>query len=153
MGSTGSTTIRLQPQTCDLTPWAGQTVGLAFRYFSDSNTHGDGFWVDDVMVGDALVSDGSTLAGWLSATQYNRVEVEGYTVRLIAYGDGNKAWISLVSLDEDFNGVLTRGALRTAIGFQADVVAAIVTYHDRSEEVQQYAPYSLRVNGVVQPGG
>ncbi|HET6791306.1 MAG TPA: hypothetical protein VFI35_06940, partial [Actinomycetota bacterium] len=55
------------PQTCDLTQWQGQTVGLAFRYFSDSNTHGDGFWVDDVMIDDTLVSDGSTLAGWLSA--------------------------------------------------------------------------------------
>jgi hypothetical protein len=51
------------------------------------------------------------------------------------------------------NGVLTGGALRKAIGFKADVVAAIVTYHDSSEEVQQNAPYSLRVNGVVQPGG
>jgi hypothetical protein len=60
------------------------------------------------------------------------------------------------------NGVLTGGALRKVIGFKgrcfipseyADVVAAIVTYHDSSEEVQQYAPYSLRVNGVVQPCG
>src|SRR5215207_1578381 len=142
-----------QPQTCDLTPWAGRTVGLAFRYFSDSNTHGDGFWVDDVMIDDTLISDGSTLDGWLSGTQFNPVEVEGYTVRLVAYGNGNKAWIGQLSLDEDMNGVLTGGALRNAIGFTADVVAAIVTYHDRSEEVQQYAPYTLRVNGLVQPGG
>jgi len=142
-----------QPQTCDLTPWAGQTVGLAFRYFSDSNTHGDGFWVDDVMIDDTLISDGSTLEGWLSGTQYNPIEVEGYTVRLIAYGNGNKASIAEVSLDEDMNGVLTRGKLVKAIGRKADVVAAIVTYHDRTEEVQQYAPYTLRVNGVVQPGG
>ena len=74
-----------QPQTCDLTPWAGQTVGLAFRYFSDSNTHGDGFWVDDVMIDDTLISDGSTLEGWQSATEFNPVEVEAYTVRLIAW--------------------------------------------------------------------
>jgi hypothetical protein len=100
-----------------------------------------------------LISDGSTLEGWQSATEFNPVEVEAYTVRLIAYGDGNKAWIDSLSLDEDFNGVLEGGALRTAIGSQAEVVAAIVTYHDPSEEVQQYAPYSLRVNGVVQPGG
>jgi hypothetical protein len=142
-----------QPQTCDLTPWAGQTVGLAYRYFSDSNTHGDGFWVDDVMIDDALISDGSTLEGWQSATEFNPVEVEAYTVRLIAYGNGNKAWIGQLSLDEDMNGVLSGGAMRKAIGSKADVVAAIVTYHDSSEEVQQYAPYSLRVNGVVQPGG
>jgi bacillopeptidase F (M6 metalloprotease family) len=116
-----------QPQTCDLTAWAGQTVGLAFRYFSDSNTHGDGFWVDDVMIDDTLISDGSTLEGWQSATEFNPVEVEGYTVRLIAYGNGNKAWIGQLSLDEDMNGVLTGGALRKAIGSKADVVAAIVT--------------------------
>ncbi len=33
------------------------------------------------------------------------------------------------------------------------VVSAIVTYHDGTETVLQYAPYTLRVNGVVQPGG
>ncbi|MGH2640193.1 MAG: peptidase M6 [Actinomycetota bacterium] len=143
-----------QPQTCDLTPWAGQTdVGLAFRYFSDSNTHGDGFWVDDVMIGETLISDGSSFEGWQSATQFNNVEVERYTVRVIAYGGGNRAFIAEVPLDEDMNGVLTGGALRKAIGFQAETVAAIVTYHDSTELVQQYAPYTLRVNGVVQPGG
>ena len=83
---------------CDLTPCAGQTVGLAFRYFSDSNTHGDGFWVDDVMIDDTLISDGSTLEGWQSATEFNPVEVEAYTVRLIAYGNGNKAWIGQLSM-------------------------------------------------------
>jgi len=147
-------TPTFEPQACDLSPWAGQTVGLAFRYFSDSNTHGDGFWVDDVMIDDTLISDGSTLAGWESATQFNNVEVEAYTVRVIAYGGrGNRALIAEVPLDEDMNGVLTRGVLRKAIGVNADVVAAIVTYHDSTELVQQYAPYTLRVNGVVQPGG
>jgi hypothetical protein len=141
------------PQTCDLSAWAGQTVGLAFRYFSDSNTHGDGFWADNVMIDDTLISDGSTLEGWQSATEFNPVEVEAYTVRLVAYGGGNKALIGEVSLDEDMNGVLSGGALRKAIGQKADVVAAIVTYHDSTELVQQYAPYTLRVNGVVQPGG
>ena len=141
------------PQACDLTPWAGQTVGLAFRYFSDSNTHGAGFWADDVMIDGTLISDGSTLEGWQSSTQFNNVEVEAYTVRLIAYGGGNKAFIAEVPLDVDMNGVLTGGALRKAIGTNAEVVSAIVTYHDSTELVQQYAPYTLRVNGVVQPGG
>jgi hypothetical protein len=146
-------TPTFQPQACDLTPYAGSTVGLAFRYFSDSNTHGAGFWADDVMIDGELVSDGSTLGGWLSGTEYNPVEVEGYTVRLIAYGNGQKAWIADVPLDENLNGELTGGALRTRIGFRADTVAAIVTYHDSTEEVLQYAPYILRVNDVRQPGG
>jgi hypothetical protein len=33
------------------------------------------------------------------------------------------------------------------------VVSAIVTYHDDTELVQQYACYDLTVNGVTQPGG
>ena len=36
---------------------------------------------------------------------------------------------------------------------QADFVAAIVFYDDPSETSAQYAPYTLTVNGVMQPGG
>jgi hypothetical protein len=35
----------------------------------------------------------------------------------------------------------------------ADTVSAIVTYHDDTELVTQYAPYVLSVNTVTQPGG
>ena len=43
--------------------------------------------------------------------------------------------------------------MAAAIGTTADVVAAIVTYHDGTQLVTQYAPYELTVNGVMQPGG
>jgi hypothetical protein len=143
------------PQTCDLSAYAGQTVGLAFRYFSDSNTHGDGFWVDNVAVGGTEVSDGSTLDGWLSATQYNAVEVEGYTVQLVAYDSagGGEAHLFSLPVDDAFHGELSGDAVAEAIGTTADVVAAIVTYHDGTQLVTQYAPYALTVNGVLQPGG
>jgi len=36
---------------------------------------------------------------------------------------------------------------------KADFVGAMVFYDDPSETSQQYAPYKLTVNGVVQPGG
>jgi Immune inhibitor A-like, MAM domain len=141
------------PQTCDLTPYAGTTVGLAFRYFSDSNTHGDGFWVDNVAVGGNLVSDGSTLDGWQSATEYNPVEVEGYSVQLISYG-GGEAHIFSLPIDGNFHGELTDAtAITDAIGPDADVVSAIVTFRDGTELVTQYAPYTLTVNGTPQPGG
>jgi hypothetical protein len=32
-------------------------------------------------------------------------------------------------------------------------VVAIVAYDEPTEQVQQYAPYTLTVNGVTQPGG
>ena len=34
-----------------------------------------------------------------------------------------------------------------------DKVVAIVAYDEPTEQVQQYAPYTLTVNGVLQPGG
>jgi hypothetical protein len=143
------------PQTCDLSAYVGQTVGLAFRYFSDSNTHGDGFWVDNVAIDGTAISDGSTLDGWLSATQYNAVEIEGYTVQLVAYDSvgGGEAHLFSLPVDGSFHGELTGDAVAAAIGTSADVVSAIVTYHDGTQLVTQYAPYELTVNGVLQPGG
>ena len=141
------------PVTCDLSAFAGQTIVIAFRMVTDGAVHFGGFWVDDVAIGDTILSDGSTLEGWSSITQFNPIEVEGFTVRVIAYRDAKKAWVGEVPLDEDFNGVLQGGALTKAIGSQADVVSVIVTYHDSTETVGQYAPYRLRVNGVLQPGG
>jgi hypothetical protein len=142
------------PQTCDLTPYAGTTVGLAFRYFSDSNTHGDGFWVDNVAVGGNPVSDGSTLDGWQSATEYNPVDVEGYSVQLVSYDDaGTQAHLFPLAIDGSFHGELSGSAITDAIGPDAEVVSAIVTFHDDTELVTQYAPYTLTVNGVLQPGG
>ena len=43
--------------------------------------------------------------------------------------------------------------MAAAIGSDNDVVSAIVTYHDGTQLVSQYAPYTLQVNGVTQPGG
>jgi hypothetical protein len=141
-----------QPQTCDLSAYAGQTVGLAFRYFSDSNTHGDGFWVDNVAINGTVVSDGSALTGWQSATQLNPVEIQGYSVQLISYG-GGEAHVFSLPIDATFHGSLSGAEVAAAIGTTADTVSAIVTYHDDTELVTQYAPYVLSVNTVTQPGG
>jgi hypothetical protein len=143
------------PQTCDLTRYAGQTVGLAFRIFNDGGVHFTGFWVDNVAIDGTVISDGSTLAGWQSATEYNPIEVESYTVQLVAYDDPGhtEAHVFSIPIDTSFHGELTGDAVTAAIGSTANVVSAIVTYHDRTELVAQYAPYSLSVNGVTQPGG
>ncbi len=143
------------PQTCDLTPYAGQTLGLAFRIFNDAGVHFTGFWVDNVAIDGTPISDGSTLDGWQSATQYNPIEVEGYTVQLVAYDDPGhtEAHVFSIPIDASFHGELTGADVAAAIGSTANVVSAIVTYHDRTEQVAQYAPYTLSVNGVTQPGG
>lgn len=138
----------------DLSQYAGQNVYIAFRYESDSGVALDGWWVDNVKVGDTVISDGSSTDGWMSPTQVNPIEANGYTVQLIAYTDDKMhAYIARLPLDADFRGSLTGEALTNAIGTEAQTVAAIVTYDDPTESVNQYAPYTLTVNGDVQPGG
>ncbi len=153
---------------CDLSAYAGQTVVISFRIVTDGSVFEDGFWVDDVALDGGSISDGSTLDGWSSLTEFRPIDVEGYTVRLVAYSactharranhhhhhdGGCVARIAKLHLNDAFDGWLSGWRLRKAIGRDARIVSAIVTYHDGTESVLQYAPYTLRVNGVVQPGG
>ena len=46
-----------------------------------------------------------------------------------------------------------KAKVREVVDKKADFVGAIVFYDDPSESSVQYAPYTLTVNGVVQPGG
>jgi hypothetical protein len=67
---------------------------------------------------------------------------------------GGEAHIFSLPLDDAFHAELTDAtAITDAIGPDADVVAAIVTFRDGTELVTQYAPYTLTVNDVLQPGG
>lgn len=61
--------------------------------------------------------------------------------------------IGSVPLDANFDGSLGDANLDAIIGTTAGTVAAVVTYEDSTETVLQTAPYTLTVNGVVQPGG
>jgi immune inhibitor A len=46
-----------KPLTASLADYAGQQAQLRFRMFNDANTHGFGFKVDNIRVGDALSED------------------------------------------------------------------------------------------------
>ena len=70
-------------QTFDLTPYAGQDILVGFRYVSDGGVNDGGWYVDDVDVGDTLVSDGSSTAAFQSPTQVNPIEVANWNVRLV----------------------------------------------------------------------
>jgi hypothetical protein len=145
-------------ETCELPDgFAGQTVDLAFRYVTDSGVNEAGWWVDDVAVDGTPVSDGSDLAVWQSGTEAHPTPVDGFTVQLVAYdSDGSAAWVGQLPVTkgaDGFHGELSGADLASAIGTSADTVAALVMQDDPTETVKQYAPYTLTVNGVVQPGG
>ena len=76
-GDSGS----FQPQTADLTPYAGQKVLLGFRYITDSGVDEGGFWVRNLDVGGTALPVG--LGGWKSYSQVKPQSVNGYTVQLV----------------------------------------------------------------------
>lgn len=141
-------------ETCDLRAYAGQKIVIAFRYVTDASVQFDGFWVDNVALNSTELSDGSTLEGWQSLTQYNPIEVDGWTVQLLRYTKKHKdAYITRLPLNAGFEGHANKAWIRHNLGRGSGVIAAIVTYWDSTGTVQQYAPYVLEVNGDTQPGG
>jgi bacillopeptidase F (M6 metalloprotease family) len=141
-----------RPQTANLSAYAGQSVLLAFRYITDSGVDEGGFWVRNISVGGTALP-GDSLTGWQSATEVNPIAVQGFTVQLVAYGaNGEPVWYHRL-VDGGFTGSLSGSALQAAIGTSASTVAALVMYDDDSETAPKQARYTLKVNGVTQPGG
>jgi len=154
------TTFRTE--SCDLSAYTGRTVILMFRGVTDWETIGndadtanDGWFVDDIVLGGTLLSDGTSLDGWKSETQIAPINVAGWTIQLVGYrSDGRTpAVLASVPIGGDFTASLDKGKLQRLIGDQADVVAALVTYDEPTEANEKYARYELRVNGALQPGG
>ena len=143
-------------ETCSLSGYSGDVL-LAFRTYNDPATLGEsaavdpGFWVDNVKIGSALVSDGSDIASWQSPTQVHASAVSNFVVTIMSV-NGNKITLKQLPLNTDF-AVRNKANVQKYIDKNADLVAAIVTYDDPAETSDQYAPYQLTVNGVVQPGG
>jgi Immune inhibitor A peptidase M6 len=141
--------------TYDLGAYRGRTVLLAFRLASEARVTFPGWWIDDVRLGGATLSAGRTLAGWKSFSQLTPGErVGGFTVQLVGYtSNAKRAFIRRLRLDGRLRARLSGAALRRMLAGGYDVVAAIVTFDDPTEGRREYAPYVLRVNGILQPGG
>jgi hypothetical protein len=67
-------------------------------------------------------------------------------------GNGTTVRITKLPLTSDFK-IDDEKELDHFVSKRAEFVAVVVTYDDPAESVDQYAPYKLTVNGVVQPGG
>jgi hypothetical protein len=144
------TTDGFEPHSYDLSAYAGQTVLLGIQYISDGGVNEGGLLVDDITVGGALVSDGSSLAPFDSPTEIRPTPVNNWNLRLIAYDEKNQ-----IALQVSYNGKnkVQLGFLQLLFLSVFPKVVAVVAYDEPTELVQQYAPYKLTVNGVVQPGG
>ena len=76
---------------------------VAFRYVSDGGVNEGGLLVDDITVGGTVVSDGSSLAPFDSASEVNPTEVANWNVRLVGIDDGQRTNV----LPDEFDGRIT----------------------------------------------
>jgi hypothetical protein len=140
-------------ETCDLSAYSGQTIAISFRYVTDGGVAEDGVWIDNVDVSGTSYGDGSSLAGWMSPTQYNPPDVE-FLVQFVMYRNNHTlARIGWMDLDANNDGELDDAEIDAVIGPKGAVVGALVTYLAADENLADYAGYELWVNGVLQPGG
>jgi hypothetical protein len=144
------TTTGFEPHSYSLAAYAGQTVLVSFRYVSDGGVNEGGLLLDDITVGGTTISDGSSLAPFRSVTQIRPISVNNWNVRLIGIDEAHQFALQL-----EFNGKnsFSLNAIQLAVLFVFPKVVAVVAYDEPTEQVQQYAPYQLTVNGVLQPGG
>jgi hypothetical protein len=144
------TTTGFEPHSYDLSTYAGQNVLINFRYVSDGGVNEGGLELDDIAVGGTVISDGSSLAPFKSPTEIHPTVVNNINLRLVGLDPAHHlAW------QFEFNGKydLSLNRIQLALLALFPQVVAIVTYDEPTEQVQQYAPYQLTVNGVLQPGG
>ncbi len=134
----------------DLTPYAGQDVILGFRYLSDPLVNSGGWYIDDVKVGNTLISDGTSTAPFQSFTEIRPQRLAPFTVTLVGLDeDGRRARV--IRMDKTFNFNLTKRQLNSLRGYP--VVVAIVSCDDFTETQTTYAPYNLKANAITQLGG
>ena len=146
------TTAGFEPHSFDLSAYAGQSVLVSIRYVSDGGVNEGGLLVDDITLGATTVSDGSSLDPFDSPTEILPVQVHNWNLRLVGLDAKHH-----VGLQVQFNGkskvkLSSRSSTLRSLRHFPQVVA-IVAYDEPTEQVQQYAPYTLTVNGALQPGG
>ena len=69
--------------------------------------------------------------------------------------DGNRATLGQVRLKSGKTHSVSSKSLFADVFAQApaETVAMLVMYDEPTETINRYAPYTLKINGVVQPGG
>lgn len=144
------TTVGFEPHSFNLAAYAGQTIHLGFRYVSDGGVNEGGLLVDDVTIGATSVTDGSNLDRFDSPTEISPIEVDNWNLRLIGYDERNSV---ALQIEIDGRNSVRLNQLQLLFFAFFPKVAAVVAYDEPTEQVAQYAPYTLKINGVTQGGG
>jgi hypothetical protein len=151
----------------DLSAYANQTILLAFHYATDPAKSGndsaasnDGWWLDNIAVNGAVLSDGSTasLASFGDITTFQPIPT-AYTVQVIGIKPGQFTVTPLAVDPATKLGTLSAAQLTDLAGYE--YIVAVVTFDAPLDALGQaitdYGSYALTVtrNGVATllPGG
>src|SRR5262249_53256447 len=97
------------------------------------------------------IRDGSNISAVKSPTQKRAIAVKNWNVRLVGIDEGKIPVVLQVEVHGEKNRALNRG--HPAAGRRVEKVLALERGDEPANQVQQYAQYTLTVNGVLQPGG
>jgi Immune inhibitor A peptidase M6 len=134
-GLNGSSGEAFVPLRYNLSAYAGKRVLLGFRYVTDGSVNDGGWSIKDITLGGRPVSSEAT--DYRSPTQVRPTLVYAMHATLVGMNAGRVRQVPVTEWPK----------LR---GFGK--VVAIVAYDEPTETIGQYAPYTLTVNGVRQPG-
>jgi hypothetical protein len=139
------------PETFDLSAYSGPIL-IGFRFMSDWATNGNGvlddpnWYVDNVMVGSTMISDGSNASAFNDLTFYQPIDLN-FNVDIVAMnttGNGKKTTYKVFHLTTDVDSEASSPfEIRKALSASSKAVV-IVTF-DAAQGIADYAPYTLQV--------
>jgi hypothetical protein len=124
----------------DLSPYAGQNILIAFRYVTDWAFSEAGWFIDNVMVDDTLISDGSDASVFRDITEILPIEND-FTVTFVGFRaqrNGMQYKAATIKVDDATESFFTELA---QILQWADRAAMLVTF-DAPEGFTAYADYT-----------
>jgi hypothetical protein len=127
----------------DLSPYDGQDILVAFRMITDWATAYEGWYVDNVYVGDTLISDGTDSSVFKDISELFPINND-FTVTFVGMR-GKGKWaryqVHTMRLDRDTEEGMI--ALRKVMGW-SDSAVMIVTF-DAPEDFNKYADYTYQI--------
>lgn len=139
-GFTGSTGGLWVPESFDLSAYAGQTILVAFREVTDWSFFEGGWFIDNVMVGGTLISDGSDASVFKDITEILPINND-FTVTFVASkGKGNGRQYQVVRMKLDH--VTEAGLIELHKVLKWSDQAVMIVTFDAPEGFTGYAGYT-----------
>ena len=132
-GSTGGAWVDL---TADLSAYGGQAVTIGFRYWTDANTTGKGFMLDEISITGFPTDGAESDAGWTFAgfKVSNGTEAALYNNYYVAEYRTYKGYDSTLKVGPYYFGYLNDPALQNWVDHFAYQDGLLINYWDTSQK-------------------